>query len=106
MCEETRYLAKVGQRISSGLLLDYIKTIAVAQYCQRKSSLVEQNMREALSMAVELYGKTDPQALWYMNILEGWLWNWGRHDVADELKLEMDLIIGLDETDLEQMSAA
>ena len=82
--------------------VDAMVLTARAQYHQRKTELAEGNMRRAVCLLVDEWGKTGPLAIRYINTLEGWLREWGREKDADDLKVSIDIVIGLDETDMEQ----
>lgn len=96
--------ARKEPRISLNVRVDAMILTAKAQYNQNKQDLAGKNMRDAIRMLINEWGKTGPLGIQYMNTLEGWLREWGRNEEADELKVAIDLVIGLDETDMEQKS--
>ncbi|KAH6699080.1 heterokaryon incompatibility protein-domain-containing protein [Leptodontidium sp. MPI-SDFR-AT-0119] len=82
-------------RITLNSRVDAIVLAARAQYHQHKTELAESSIREAICLLVDEWGKTGPLAIQYMNTLEGWLREWGREKDADDLKVTVDLVIGL-----------
>ncbi|KAH7419376.1 hypothetical protein BKA64DRAFT_737571 [Cadophora sp. MPI-SDFR-AT-0126] len=94
--------ARKESRITLNSRVDAMVLTARAQHHQHKMELAESNIRGAICLLVDEWGKTGPLAIQYMNTLEGWLREWGRERDADDLKVAVDLVIGLDETDMEQ----
>jgi hypothetical protein len=92
--------ARKEPRISLDMRVDAISLAARGQYNQNKQNLAEKTIRDAIRMLVDERGKTGPLAIQYMNTLESWLREWGREKEADELKVAIDLVIGLDKTDM------
>ena len=73
------------------------KIISRSQYNQGKALVAEQTMREAIRMIVDQRGIQHPWALEFMNVLEGWLRNWGREDDANTIRREIGELIGIGE---------
>jgi len=94
--------ARKEPRITLNSRVDAMVLAARAQYHQCKTELAGSNLRSAICLLVDEWGKTGPLAIRYMNTLEGWLREWGRENDADDLKVAIDYVIGLDETDMEQ----
>ncbi|KAG4432828.1 hypothetical protein IFR05_011693 [Cadophora sp. M221] len=98
--------AREEPRVSFNLRVDAMVLTARAQYYQRKNDLAESGMREAIRTLAGFWGHACPLSTRYVNLLESWLREWGRDDDAAELKRVADLVIGLDETDMEQCEIA
>ena len=73
------------------------KIIARSQFNQRKALVAEQTMREAIRMIVDQGGIKHPWVLEFMNVLEGWLRNWGREDDGNTVRREIGELIGIGE---------
>lgn len=65
-----------------------LELIAYAQYHQQKYDLAERNIRWAISMIVQGWGKNVRWGAKYMILLENWLRKWERHKEADEVRAE------------------
>ncbi|KAE8448607.1 hypothetical protein EG329_009032 [Mollisiaceae sp. DMI_Dod_QoI] len=64
--------------------------IAWCQYEQNKRDSAEMNMRRAIEMATEEWGKADSWVINFMVTLESWLRRWGREEDADALHAEWE----------------
>ena len=93
--------ARNEPRINLNGRVDAFVLTATGQYHQNKQDLAIKNIRDAICMLVNEYGKIGPLGTQYMNTLESWLREWGRGKEADGLKVAVDLVVGLDEVDME-----
>ena len=73
------------------------KIVSRSQFNQGKALVAEQTMREAIRMIVDQGGIQHPWVLEFMNVLEGWLRNWGREEHANTLRREIGALIGIRE---------
>ncbi|CZR63042.1 uncharacterized protein PAC_12939 [Phialocephala subalpina] len=111
LCSQERYIEaeKLGEAVLTRAeeqdwyveKTNAVKLIAWSQYFQDKRSLAENSLRQVVKMMVDGWGRSDPSALYNMIKLEGWLRNWGREEEANELKIEIDKVIGKDESNEE-----
>jgi len=77
--------------------------LADCQFQQGSFVSAEKNIRRSIELSEQEWGMENPCRLPHMTKLEGWLRNWDRLEEANELRLEVSNLIGLDETDLEAM---
>jgi len=82
-------------------MIALLQLIAMAQRCQNKQPLAENNLRRAIQIASNVWHITEPVVIDLMARLEYWLRGWGRNEEADRLRAEIDAAIGRDETDEE-----
>lgn len=83
--------------------IDSLKLISRSQHFQEKRLAAEQTLREAISMIVGEWGVEHPWVTEFMNVLEGWLRGWGCEDDANILRAEINMLIGKDEIDEQQL---
>jgi hypothetical protein len=76
--------------------------------CFRNASTVldhkedaESKLREAIKMAVKVYGENDSLVLNFKAYLRSWLQEWGRETESDVLKAEIDEFLGPDDIGLD-----
>lgn len=89
--------------LSLGIQEQALVFLADCQFQQGSFVSAEKNIRRGIELAVQGWGMEHPSRLRHMATLEGWLRDWNRSEEADGLRLEMNNMIGLDETDLEAM---
>ncbi len=64
-----------------------------AQYRLSKTTLAEQNLRQAIHIRAKYFGWEDGLVLEYMSVLESWLEEWERPDEAAEVRRQREEII-------------
>ena len=79
--------------------IDGLDLCAHAQYYLNKLDLAERNMRDAMRLIADLWGKDSPDYLRNVIELERWLRGWGREGEADKLAQEIAELIGPDDLD-------
>jgi hypothetical protein len=85
------YAKRIVERI------ECMKIVSRSQFNQGKTLVAEQTMREAIRMIVDQWGKQHSWVLEFMNVLEGWLRDWGREEDANTLRGEIEELMGIDE---------
>ena len=68
-------------------------TLSNAQYRLSKTTLAEQNLRQAIHIRAKYSGWEDGLVLRYMSVLEDWLEGWERPDEAAELRRQREEIL-------------
>ncbi|WQF76999.1 Putative tetratricopeptide-like helical domain superfamily [Colletotrichum destructivum] len=81
--------------------IESLKIVSRSQFDQGKTTEAEQTMQEVIQMIVDRWGMQHAWVPEFMNVLEGWLRDWGREEDADKLRGEITELIGKDETDVE-----
>ena len=92
-----------NSELSLGIQVEALGLLADCQFQQGSFLSAEKNIRRTIKLIEQEFGMEDSWRLRFMITLEGWLRDWGRLEEADKLRLEMNNVIGLDETDLEAM---
>lgn len=80
--------------------IDSMKLISRSQHSQNKCNEAERTLREAIRMIVSAWGMEHPWAAEFMNVLEGWLRDWGCEEDANALRAEINVLLGKDELDV------
>lgn len=91
-----------GSRTSVGVHMATVTLVAKSQYYQSKVNLAEASLKRSTQLGVCRWGQTNPRVVENMLTLETWLRGWARGGEADELRVKINGLIGLDMTDLEQ----
>ena len=87
------YAKRIAERI------ECMKTVSHSQFSQGKALVAERTIREAIQMIVDQWGIQHSWVLEFMNVLEGWLQDWGREKDANTLRGEIEGLMGKDEID-------
>jgi hypothetical protein len=83
--------------------IDSLKLISRSLHFQEKRLAAEQTLREAISMIAGEWGVEHPWVTEFMNVLEGWLRGWGCEEEANTLRAEINVLMGKDEIDEQQL---
>ena len=75
------------------------ETVSYSQFNQGKALVAERTIREAIQMIVDQWGIQHSWVLEFMNVLEGWLQDWGREEDANTLRGEIGGLMGKYEID-------
>lgn len=87
------YAKRIAERI------ECIKIVSHSQFNQGKTLVAERTIRKAIQMIVDQWGIQHSWVLEFMNVLEGWLRDWGREEDANTLRGEIRGLMGKDEID-------
>ena len=87
------YAKRIAERI------ECMKTVSYSQFNQGKALVAERTIREAIQMIVDQWGIQHSWVLEFMNVLEGWLQDWGREEDANILRGEIRGLMGKYEID-------
>ena len=87
------YAKRIAERI------ECMKTVSHSQFNQGKALIAERTIREAIQMIVDQWGIQHSWVLEFMNVLEGWLQDWGREEDANTLRGEIEGLMGKDGID-------
>ena len=79
--------------------IECMKIVSRSQFNQGKTLAAEQIMREIIQMIVDQWGIQHSWVLEFMNVLEGWLQDWGWEEDANTLRGEIEELMGEDEID-------
>lgn len=85
--------------VTSKMQINVLGLLASSQYDRGAFCLAEQSMRRSIDMMRQEWGIEHPWTVRGTARLEGWLQEWDRVEDAHTLQLEMNRIIGSDETD-------
>ena len=103
---ELDMLSRIDQDESHVLTaINKAKALEFLAWCQHKldkRAAAEKNLREAVAIYVYEWGTEDSVTIDTMVTLQIFLREWGHEAEADQLKLEIDKLIGWDEIDFEQ----
>ena len=78
-----------------------LELVAIIQYLQGKRTLAETYMRSSILHEDKSLSLEGCNSIRYRIVLESWLRDWNRETEADEVKAEIDQLIGEDEIDRE-----
>lgn len=87
------YAKRIAERI------ECMKIVSHSQFNQGKTLVAERTIRKAIQMIVDQWGIQHSWVLEFMNVLEGWLRDWGREEDANTLRGEIGGLMGKDEID-------
>ena len=87
------YAKRIAERI------ECMKIISHSQFHQGKTEVAEWTMRKAIQMIVDQWGMEHSWVLEFMNVLEGWVRDWGREEDADALRRKIGGLMGQDKID-------
>lgn len=87
------YAKRIAERI------ECMKIVSHSQFNQGKTLVAERTIRKAIQMIVDQWGIQHSWVLEFMNLLEGWLRDWGREEDANTLRGEIGGLMGKDEID-------
>ena len=100
-----RFLARVKEsgpsddRIVIQNIIQGLGLIATSQFNLGKLDSATTNMRAAVDLVAQNYGRTDPHVARKLTTIEGWLREFGKIEEANKVKLEIEKLIELDDTD-------
>jgi hypothetical protein len=92
--------ARENDCLSAGREAGLLETIAYAQY-MGKDDLAEENIRNAIALYAEAYGRDSTLILGPCSHLERWLREWGRQEEAAALRLKIEEMTEPDDIDVE-----
>jgi hypothetical protein len=79
--------------------IECMKIVSHSQFNQGNPAAAEQTMREAIRMITDQWGIQHSWFLEFMNVLEGWLRDWGREEDANKVREEIEVLRRKDEID-------
>ena len=85
------YVKRIAERI------ECMKIVSHSQFNLGKTLVAERAIRKAIQMIVDQWGIQHSWVLEFMNVLEGWLRDWGREEDANTLRGEIGGLMGKDE---------
>ncbi|PVH74616.1 hypothetical protein DL98DRAFT_604071 [Cadophora sp. DSE1049] len=94
-----------NSQVPVGVQLNALELLAHSQYRRASFLSAEKNIRRCIELVEQQWGMKHPWRLRWVVVLEEWLREWSRFEEANELRLKIDSIIGLDETDMEASQA-
>ncbi|KAG4434245.1 hypothetical protein IFR05_010264 [Cadophora sp. M221] len=88
-----------NSQVTVVMQMKVLSVLAASQYRRKAFHSAEKSIRRAIKITRDEWGVGNPWIIRYMTVLEEWLREWGRIEEVDELRMEIDSVVGLDDTD-------